>query len=160
MSIAYLVGDFPKPSETFVSREVLTLRRLGLNVHPFSFQGPTPGDWVNLDPGTQQLAGEVDYLSNRRLWRSGLRVLPGILSGWGYNNAMQAAATCKSNTHLRLLRALVLAQQLKARGVRHLHAHWPYATQVAWLVHKLSGISFSVSIHAHEVEYDYGHFPR
>ena len=160
MSIAYLVADFPKPSETFVSREVLTLRRLGLDVRPFAFNAPAGADAINLDAGTRRLAADVDYLARGQLARHAARALPDVFSAWRDNGVMQSAATAKSNPHLRLLRAACLARRLQAAGIRHLHAHWPYATQVAWLVHRLTGISFSVSIHAHEVEYDHGHFPQ
>ena len=77
----------------------------------------------------------------------------------GRNRTLGRALSQKSDNRLRLLRAASLSRRLTAAGVTHLHAHWPYATQIAYLVHQMTGIPFSVSIHAHEVEHDAGHFP-
>jgi hypothetical protein len=49
MTIAYLVSEFPKTSETFVSREVLTLANLGLPVKLFGFRSLSPLELGNLD---------------------------------------------------------------------------------------------------------------
>jgi glycosyltransferase involved in cell wall biosynthesis len=157
VKIAYLVADFPKPSETFVSREILALRALGLDVKTFAFQQPAAAEQAKLDPPTQGLIGSVEYLGNAWLLSGALRSwsIPRI---WRENADLQRTSMMKSNSHLRLLRAASLATQLQAAGIRHLHAHWPYATIIAHLVHKLTGISYSISVHAHEVEYDYGHF--
>src|SRR5438067_9058174 len=154
MRVAYLVAEFPKLSETFVSREILTLRRLGLDVRPFAFQQPSSKDAKELDLFTRQLMGRVDYLTKGLLVRQALDSWEPLQQIWTENKHLQQLAILKSNAHLRLLRAVTLAQQLRAGGIRHLHAHWPYATQIAYLVHKLTGISFSISIHAHEVEHD------
>jgi len=158
MSIAYLIADFPKPSETFVSREVLALRELGLDLKPFAFQQPAIDEEKKLDAATRKLIGAVEYLNNGSLFSGALRSWS-LARIWRENADLQRTSMFKSNPQLRLLRAATLARQLQAAGIQHLHAHWPYATLIAHLVHKLTGISYSISVHAHEVEYDYGHFP-
>ena len=160
MAIAYLVSRFPKASETFVSRELLTLQKLGLELRPFAFDPPGRDEATQLDPITRQLIDRVEYLSPARILRHALGSWRRTLAGWRENAAMQKAATCKSNPQLRLLRVGALARRLQADRMVHLHAHWPYATEVAYQVHRLTGIPFSVSIHAHEVEHDAGHFPK
>jgi len=157
VKIAYLVADFPKPSETFVSREILALRELGLDLKPFAFQQPAPEEEKKLDAATRQLIGAVEYLNNGSLFSGALRSWS-LARIWRENADLQRTSIFKSNPQLRLLRAATLAAQLQAAGIQHLHAHWPYATIIAHLVHKLTGISYSISVHAHEVEYDYGHF--
>ena len=45
-----------------------------------------------------------------------------------------------------------LFQQMQAEGVAHIHAH--YATHpalVAWLINQLTGITYSVTVHAHDI---------
>ena len=156
--IAYLVAEFPKPSETFVSREVLTLQKLGMEIVPFAFQGPGAQEVAALDAPTRRLAEEVEYLPNAKVLTGALASLPAVGRCWCANRRLPAGAHGGSK-QVRLLRAARLARELEARGIEHLHAHWPYATQVAYLVHKLTGMPFSVSIHAHEVEHDHAHFP-
>jgi glycosyltransferase involved in cell wall biosynthesis len=73
---------------------------------------------------------------------------------------MHDAATAKPIAALRLARATALADWATRERITHLHAHWPYATQIAWLVNKLTKIPFSTSIHAHEVAHENGHFPQ
>jgi glycosyltransferase involved in cell wall biosynthesis len=49
-------------------------------------------------------------------------------------------------------RAVWMADDLQKRGIRHIHAH--YATHpalVAWLIHQLTGIPYSVTVHAHDI---------
>ncbi len=159
MKLAYLIAEFPKASETFVSREVLTLQRLGLPVEVFALKPPDAAELARLDPPTRHLASKVHYLSCReavaglpRAWR---KILPTLQA----NIHLQRACTVKTNAGARLLRAAALARQCQELKITHLHAHWPCATQIAYIVHQLIGLPFSVSIHAHEVEHDHGHFP-
>jgi glycosyltransferase involved in cell wall biosynthesis len=61
-----------------------------------------------------------------------------------------------------LLRALVLfpkvvmmARDMEKQGVTHIHAH--YATHpalAAWIIHRLTGIPYSVTVHAHDIFVD------
>src|SRR2546430_7881119 len=108
---------------------------------------------------TRDLIGSVEYLSYRSILTEAIRSSGAIAHLWRKNANLERVTMFKSNSHLRLLRAARLARELTAAGIGHLHAHWPYATQIAYLVNRLTGIPFSISIHAHEVEYDYGHFP-
>lgn len=45
-----------------------------------------------------------------------------------------------------------LAQRLKAEGITHLHVHWAsYPATVAYVVHLISGLPFSISAHAYDI---------
>jgi len=47
---------------------------------------------------------------------------------------------------------VAIAARMKAEGVQHIHAH--YATHpalAAWLIHRLTGIPYSVTVHAHDI---------
>jgi glycosyltransferase involved in cell wall biosynthesis len=49
-------------------------------------------------------------------------------------------------------RAVWMAEQFKEQGIRHIHAH--YATHpalVAWLINQLTGIRYSITVHAHDI---------
>lgn len=48
--------------------------------------------------------------------------------------------------------AVYLAEQLEAAGITHLHAHWAtYPATVAYIVHQISGMPFSISAHAYDI---------
>jgi glycosyltransferase involved in cell wall biosynthesis len=61
-----------------------------------------------------------------------------------------------------LVRALMLfpktvhmAAHMKQRGIAHIHAHYAtHPTLMAWIIHKLIGISYSVTVHAHDIFVD------
>jgi glycosyltransferase involved in cell wall biosynthesis len=49
-------------------------------------------------------------------------------------------------------RAVWMAEKFRKEGIRHIHAH--YATHpalVAWLINQLTGITYSVTVHAHDI---------
>ncbi|GIW39433.1 MAG: colanic acid biosynthesis glycosyltransferase WcaL [Candidatus Binatia bacterium] len=92
-------------------------------------------------------------------WRSGADVRlewPGARRPTWYNRLRGWY-----NTHplLYLLRSLALvpvavhlARKLREDGVGHLHAHWmTYPATVAYVVHRLTGIPFSLSAHAYDI---------
>lgn len=64
-----------------------------------------------------------------------------------------------SQPHLYLLKsfllvptAVYLAEQLRVEGITHLHAQWAsYPGTVAYLVHHISGLPFSISAHAYDI---------
>jgi colanic acid/amylovoran biosynthesis glycosyltransferase len=49
-------------------------------------------------------------------------------------------------------RAVQLAECLEQRGITYLHAHWAsYPATVAYVVHLISGLPFSISAHAYDI---------
>src|SRR5947208_13936004 len=96
VKIAYLVADFPKPSETFVSREILALRELGLDLKPFAFQQPAPEEKKKLAAATRKLIGAVEYPNNGSLFAAALRSWPLALI-WRENADLQRGRMCKPN---------------------------------------------------------------
>jgi len=157
--VAYLVPRFPSLSETFVANEIDRLLRLGVAVHVLSFVRPTVEDQEKLGPVSRRLLGEVHYVGTATALWAALLQQRELLRGWRENARLHAQSTSKPNALLRLLRAAAIVRWMRRHGIRHLHAHWPYASQVAHLVHIMSGASYSVSVHAHEVAHDNGHFP-
>ncbi len=48
--------------------------------------------------------------------------------------------------------AVHLAEQLDSAGITHLHVHWAtYPATVAYIVHQVSGMPFSISAHAYDI---------
>jgi glycosyltransferase involved in cell wall biosynthesis len=157
--IGYLVPCFPTLSETFVAAEIERLRRTGIDVRVASFSRPAPADVEKLTPAARLLLLDVHYVgAAEAAWAALCRPLA-TLRGRRENEDLQTQSTLKPNSMLRLARAAAVARWMRRIGATHLHAHWPYASQVAYLVHRLTGASYSISVHAHEVAHDNGHFP-
>lgn len=153
MHIAYVVNQFPALSETFVAREVAALRAMGLRVDVYTFTSPSPGDLERMGELMQALHDETVRLTP---------VLPSV------RDLVRMPAAIGANTRFdhpssgigRLGRAFALAHAIRKSGAERLHAHWPYATMVTHLASVLTGIPYSVSVHAHEVAHENGHFPE
>jgi glycosyltransferase involved in cell wall biosynthesis len=49
-------------------------------------------------------------------------------------------------------RAAWMASRFQVTGITHIHAHYATHTAlVAWLIHKMTGISYSITVHAHDI---------
>lgn len=159
MKIGYLVGNFPVLSETFVSNEIDRVRRHGMDVRVYSFCAPAAADLEKFTPALHEMMKVTLYLGREQVLAAAMKSPLTVLRGLRASQLMHAAATLKSNGLLCLMRAAAVVECMRREGVTHLHAHWPYASQVAYLVNRISGISYSISVHAHEVAHDNGHFP-
>lgn len=159
-ALGYVIGVFPTPSETFVYREVVGLLERGLRVEVFSFVRPSAAEIDKLDPAAQALVERVHYITPADC----ARALPAActartVSGLRLNRRLSREATGSANPWARLARGLAVASSARRLGVDWLHAHWPYGTQVAAVASRLSGLPLSLSVHAHEVAHEAGHFP-
>lgn len=157
MKIGYVIHRFPWPSETFISREVADVMKLGYDVEIYSFDKPEGADAELLGKQAQHLMSRTQYISKFEAARC-------IVTGSTPNMLREERRIAPTTTSLatRLLRAgraAALVRRARQDGVTQLHAHWPYATQCAHLASTAAGIPYSVSVHAHEVAHDNGHFP-
>ena len=154
--IAYIMSRFPHLPETFILREMIAIEKLGWHIalYPLIFQRQAivhheAQPWI-------QRANKVPWLSwhmlfanlRKAIYQSGL-----YFSLWG-----QVLQENKSSIKF-LVRAIALfprvvwmAEKFQADGVTHIHAH--YATHpafAAWLINQLTGIPYSVTVHAHDI---------
>ncbi len=145
------------PSETFVFREVLGLLDRGISIEVHAVTRPSASELEVLPKEARDLAQQVHYVDR---FESAV-ALPWALtsaSARALNARLDREATLKANGLARLARAGAIARRVKSSGAERIHAHWPYAAQMAALAHELTGVPFSVSVHAHEVAHDGGHF--
>ena len=154
--IAYIMSRFPNLSETFILREMMELER---------------HEWqISLYPLILQLQ-EVVHIESKP-WIARAKKLPFISFQVLLVNLQtlvkhpflsleligQVIWENKGNLDF-LIRALALipkaflaAKFMKSEGISHIHAH--YATHpalVAWIINRLTGISYSVTVHAHDI---------
>ena len=154
--IAYLTGEYPRATDTFIQREVAALRALGITVHTCSVRRTDSAHHV----GAEQKAEAAATFYVIRAARRPLTLLA----------AHAAALTRAPGRYLRALRlaltsgapglkglawqlfyfaeAGVLARHLRGLGVCHLHNHFGNSScTVAMLTSALSGIPYSYTMH-------------
>ncbi len=159
--IAYLTGEYPKVSHTFIQREIEALRAAGWPVLACTIRRAAAKDVVGDAQKAEEtrtfavieaakrpataLAAQVWALRQGR-WRRALRLAwntrpPGIKAGiWQM---------------FYLLEAAVLARYLSAQGVRHIHNHFADSSgSVTMLAAELAGIPFSMTMHGPALFYE------
>jgi len=150
------MSRFPHLPETFILREMmeLELQGQGVSLYPLILQKqpivhPEAQPWI-------ARAHRLPYISSDVLEANAraLAARPGR-----YGDLWKRTAWENQTSSNFLIRALALlpkaayaARLMQREGVAHIHAH--YATHpafVAWVIHQLTGLSYSVTVHAHDI---------
>lgn len=153
--LAYLTGEYPRATDTFIQREVAALRGLGFDIVTASIRRTGPEHIVGPEQAAEQartfhvLAATARPLT---LARAKLRALrhPGR-----FLRALRLAWTTAPRglrgrvyNLIYFAEALVLARWMQDNGVSHLHNHIAKAAgTVAMLASVLTGIPFSFTLH-------------
>jgi colanic acid/amylovoran biosynthesis glycosyltransferase len=154
MRIAYLTGEYLKPTHTFIQREVEALRNDGVEVHTFSVRPTAPAEIVSPEQQAEQTQ-TFNILPIRpfALLKAHLSLLLSAPSQ--YEQALQLAWRSQSPGLKALLYQLfyfieagVLAQELRSRKIDHLHNHFADSScTVSMLAATLAGTRFSFTLH-------------
>lgn len=152
--VGYLLKCFPRLSETFILNEVLELERQGLDVRVYSLNEPQ-------EPVTHRLAARVrspvEYLPYPLLSSLHRYALAHLVlfarHPVGYTLTLFAVLSALDGDLVeRFVQAGYLARLLRRDGVRHLHAGFVhYPGSVAWIVHRITGLTFSLATHAKDM---------
>ena len=162
--VGYLTDHYPATSNTFVQREVLALRELGVDVHTFSTHRVGPEHVMSEDD--REAFGTtfaVLPLSPLTLGARHLRAL--TTAPIAYLRTMVFALRLNRGPRRRLWQlfyfaeAVVLWLECRARGIEHLHAHFTQpAPDAALLVSHLDrrargrrGLTWSFSGHGADI---------
>jgi glycosyltransferase involved in cell wall biosynthesis len=145
-SFAYLFERFPSFVQTFVYREAAEMIRQGMNPLLVSVRKPD-------DPGTlaTQMEDDIFYLPEEKTLRQEVDELrsAGKL-GWRVHKAIPRYRGERDSQ--RMFEAVWLAPELRARGIRHVHAHFGgIATRTAYWLKKLFGFTYSYTGHANDI---------
>ena len=151
VNLAYVLDRFPVLSETFVAREIEGLAREGIRPELFAL-GEGDGDMEGA-PAAEILPGPLSgrTISARLAWVLGspLRTfdtLTRLVEG-----TSRAIGTMPGELR-RAVSGFYLARELVRRGVTHVHAHFGFVpSTVTWLASRLTGIPYSVSVHAWDI---------
>ncbi|MFN3599996.1 MAG: glycosyltransferase [Dietzia sp.] len=156
--IDYLVSRFPRTSETFIVREIDALARGGTHVGTIRSLFPSPDTTVH-----PVAARWLD-----RVWRPGIRQAAGG-AAWAlrahparFARLLAEVTTDFHRSPRMLLRAMATlvvatahARQLSRAPDVHLHAHYAtFPLLAAWACHRLTGVTYSVTTHAHDIYVD------
>ncbi|MEM9414655.1 MAG: glycosyltransferase family 4 protein [Planctomycetota bacterium] len=154
MKIAYLNGQYPRATDTFVQREVAGLRGHGIDVRTFSVRA------TMLDQGaaesTRREQAQTFYLLPQGFLRLiGASIIEGLRSPVAMLRAKRLAWSTRQPglkgliyQAVYLLEAAALARQMRKEGVDHLHNQFADAScTVAMLASELTGVPFSFTIH-------------
>ncbi len=158
--IAYLTGEYPRATDTFIQREVAALRGQGMHVETCSVRRT----------GTEHLVGEEQKAEAKATFyilaaaKSPLTLLLALFGAFVGNPLrflrafVLALRTSPPGLRNRLYQlfyfaeAAVLAAHLRKKGVKHIHNHIAKSScSVAMLTSELSGIPFSFTLHGPDI---------
>lgn len=154
MKVAYVLSRFPMLTETFILREMIALRKLGVEIHVFSmlppFQGPVHAQ-------VQEMMPYVHYSSfffSWKLWCAQVYFL--FHSPLKYFRAFFKIiwqTWREPDTLLGVLalfpKSVYFARQMQALGIDHLHAHFLWMNGIAaQVISDLTDLTFTVHPHA------------
>lgn len=162
MKLAYLTSRYPATSHTFIRREVVGLRQLGVGVDTFSIQPASAAELSGHDDGGPAtynvLAQSLPTFAGAhlaRLVRSPLKYVRTFTRALSHRPP-GVRGLALSVAHFA--ESVVLARELERRGITHLHNHFANsAATVGMLAAGLIGIPWSFTFHAHsETDYPAG----
>ena len=151
--IAYLTGEYPRATDTFIQREVAALRGLGWEVLTHSVRATPPAHHVGPEQRAEHAA---TYAVQPRAKRPGtLLRAHGAMLGRRWMSALRLAwATRPPGAKAGLwqafyfLEAGVLAHRLRETGAVHLHNHFGNSScSVAMIAAEMAGVPFSYTMH-------------
>jgi glycosyltransferase involved in cell wall biosynthesis len=165
MRVGYLATHYPAVSHAFVLREVQALRRLGVEVEPFSMHRASDEELLSPSDREEDLRTYA-ALPPRPVELVAAHLLALFRAPGRYLNTL-AFAVRRANPGLRgrlwglfyFAESMLIWRAARRRGVRHLHAIFADgASDVALLVTRYAGAdwSWSIAIHGPVEFYDVG----
>lgn len=150
-AIGYVVNTYPRPSHTFIRREIAALEAQGWRVHRFAMRGDAGALVDPLDQQEHQRTERVVEAGALRLGLTGLGSFASRPAATRRAVGEVARGPRQAIYHVEAAHLAVRARQL---GLRHLHAHFgTNSTDVARYAARLAGIGYSFTVHGPE-EFD------
>lgn len=160
MRIGYLINTYPRPSHSFIRREIAALQQTGVFVHRFAMRGQSE---ALTDP-----ADIAEHAATERILEAGgLRLLGSVLKQavthpGALLSALRQARARASAGESSLLRQLIylaegarVAARARTLQLDHIHAHFgTNSTRVAAYAQMLGGPGYSFTVHGPE-EFDH-----
>jgi len=154
--IAYVMSRFPHLPETFILREMAALEAIGHHLSPYPLL--LQRQQVMHQDARPWLARTRTFsLGSRRLLVANLKALletPRHTITLWYRMvwSLRRSPAFLARALYVFPQAVAASRAMLAEDIEHIHAH--YATHpalFAWLIHHLTGLSYSVTVHAHDI---------
>jgi len=151
-AIGYVINTYPRPSHSFIRREIVALEAAGWTVHRFAMRG-NAGELVDPDDLSEHARTErILEAGAARLGRD--FTTAASRAPQAARAALQAAQGGGIRQLAYLAEAARVANRVRRLGIRHLHAHFgTNSTDVARYAARLAGIGYSFTAHGPE-EFD------
>ena len=153
MRIAYLTGEYPRVTDTFIQLEVAELRRLGATVQPFSVRRPRHGEALSSEQKEER--DRTHYLlpanpfhllkAHINLLRRPKQYLLSLALAW---KTRQLGIRGTLYQAIYFLEAGLLADLLHQQSITHLHNHIGDSSgTVTMLASALGNFGYSFTLH-------------
>jgi colanic acid/amylovoran biosynthesis glycosyltransferase len=156
--LAYLCGEYPRATDTFIQREVSALRAAGMHVETISVRRPARAEQGTAEQDRERC--NTHYLLPCSPWRLLLAHF-GLLLRYParYLRGVRLALRVRSPGVRALLyqcfyfaEAGLVAAVMRRRKLTHLHNHAPDASgYVAMLAGQIGDFSYSMTLHGHGI---------
>ena len=156
MTVFYILDSFPSLSENFILREILALKRLGVNIRICALNKPAE---VAVHPDALPLAGDVIYVKNLPFKKKFFAVAgnffrhPALFATLAFTllHDMFFSFRFMCQRLRGVIHAMAIADFADAKP-DHVHAHFAYVSaDVARILAGLNGCKWSVSAHAWDI---------
>ena len=153
------MSRFPTVTETFILREMIELERQGQPVRLVPMLKDNPPvlhdaakPWLDRAIYTRYLSGRILAANLRALAKQPLRYL-GLFAKLFFGTVLRPGTFVR--TMAVFPKSVFLAEELTREGVPHIHAHFAtHPTTMALIIATLSDITFSFTVHAHDIQLD------
>ncbi len=154
MRIAYLTGEYPRATDTFIQREVAALRQLGVEVHTFAIRRPAEREIIGAEQEAErQCTFYILPTMLTTLLRSHLQCV--FDRPRHYLRALGVALKTRPPGLYGLVyqifyfaEAAILACEIRTRQIEHLHNHFANSScSVAMLAAEMGGFPYSFTMH-------------
>jgi glycosyltransferase involved in cell wall biosynthesis len=161
MCVGYVLKRYPRYSETFVVNEILAHEAAGLDIKIFALRPPSDTHFQNI---ISQVRAPVTYIRKPIQGRvsDSLNSLAPTAASYFWAELQEASkvmpefwsklAFAQGEQASTVYQAAWLAQEVKLKGITHLHAHFgTVATSVARLASHFTGVPYTFTAHAKDI---------
>jgi colanic acid/amylovoran biosynthesis glycosyltransferase len=157
VKIAYLTSQYPAVSHTFILREVLALRRLGVEIGTFSIRAPASLDALSPEAvaeftATKYILPTGPFRALRALAWAMLKRPGATMREFASRVLSRGGAKAKARWFAYFIEGVILARMLTEGQFEHLHCHFGNSgSSTALVAAKVAGVAFSVTCHGSEL---------
>ncbi|MEW2912750.1 glycosyltransferase family 4 protein [Leisingera sp. JC11] len=153
MRLAVIVTEYPKFTETFILRDVMKFLEFGGDVRLYHLSPYNKSEVLHgfAEP-TRAIARHAGLITPRTLasFTARLGSMAGPLAVIGAQQGGKPVLAGKSA--VVSVAACAIARELADWGADHVHAEFAgHPATAAWVIHRLTGIPYSVSCRAHDI---------